>query len=150
MRSASGQHTARTGGQGVRGRGNNYGEVASCFLQDGRVLADRIPEATGHDDTGGRVGRIGGRLVAESSAVGSAGATSIIPQKGSGRGGGRGGRSGGRCHHAGNAGPRHSTVLSSAASVVDVASPHHQQRKKNGFNVGDTCFTDVGGAFHQG
>jgi hypothetical protein len=37
-------------------------------------------------------------------------------------------------------------VPSSAASVVDVASPHHQQKKK-GFNVGDTCFTDIGGAF---
>ena len=89
----------------------------------------------------------------ESSAVGNVGATSIIPQTGSGGGGGRaGGRSGGRCGQPGNAGRQRSVVLSSAASVVvdvDVASPHHQ-RKKKGFKVGDTCFTDVGGAFRPG
>ena len=68
MRSASGRHTARTGGRG-RGRGNNFSAE----------VAELIPEATG-PDRGGRVRSLGGRPV-QSSVVGSVGAA-ISPQTG--------------------------------------------------------------------
>ena len=75
-----------------------------------------------------------------------------------GPGRGRGGRSGRFLHGTGQpriADRERSVEISSATSVVEVASPDegahpYQQRKKKGFHVGDSCFTDVGGAFRPG